>query len=146
MLQNGNLPIRRYMIEDTKVLVIVEDGRDAPEVLAFLRQQPEVIDVEIDQKSLPGLKNPKAKKASSKVGRLFFSFISPLLLHAAVCSTRALFFWETQKNEPVKPPKKTHKDGAAAETKIKAAAKKAIKDKAKAKAKAKVKKASKSDL
>jgi hypothetical protein len=63
MLSNGNVPVQRYMIEDTKAIFVVEDGGNAPEVLTFLLKQPEVIDVELDQKNHKNRLNPKGRAA-----------------------------------------------------------------------------------
>lgn len=65
MLLNGQVTIKTYVIEPSKVLVVVEDGADTSRVKEFLLQQDEVIDLEIDQKKIEKPK-PKTAKGNEK--------------------------------------------------------------------------------
>ncbi len=67
---NGQISIKNYVIEPAKVLVVVDDGADLPKVQQFLLSQPEVLEVEVDNKKYTptpkGSGTPKGKKGAKK--------------------------------------------------------------------------------
>jgi hypothetical protein len=72
MLLNGHIAIKTYVIENDKVLVVVEDGADLPRVKEFLLEQPEVTFLEIDSKKVyPAQKKgvPRSEKSKGKKGK-----------------------------------------------------------------------------
>lgn len=62
MMFNANIHVKGYMIEDTKILYVSEDGTNAARIIEFLTQQAEVEDVELDQKNHPGKYAQKSSK------------------------------------------------------------------------------------
>ncbi|XP_067938583.1 LDLR chaperone boca-like [Watersipora subatra] len=61
-LFNANIQMKRYVIEDDKILIQIDDGSDAVQIRDFLLMQEDCLEVTVDSKSYDGA----GKKAIDK--------------------------------------------------------------------------------
>ncbi|KAF6021369.1 MESDC2 [Bugula neritina] len=61
-LFNANIQLKRYVIEDDRILIQIDDGSDSIQIRDFLLEQENCLDVTVDSKTYDG----KGKKLLDK--------------------------------------------------------------------------------
>eukprot|EP00730_Choanoeca_flexa_P010714 TRINITY_DN20828_c0_g1_i1.p1 TRINITY_DN20828_c0_g1~~TRINITY_DN20828_c0_g1_i1.p1 ORF type:complete len:216 (+),score=54.47 TRINITY_DN20828_c0_g1_i1:104-751(+) len=66
-LRQGHIEIKVYFLEDDKCIISIDDGKYAMEVINFLKEQPEVAQIELDSKKyMPAHPKDSKSKAESE--------------------------------------------------------------------------------